>query len=86
MSIGGSLLLIAIGAILRFAVTAHVSGVNLPVVGDVLMVVGVVGFVVAAIWLATARRRRTPLGGPGYAVDPRDVRRMPADPYDDPRL
>jgi hypothetical protein len=39
--IGGGLLLIAIGAILRFAITAHLSGISLHTVGVILMVVGV---------------------------------------------
>lgn len=61
MTIGVGLLLIAIGAILRFAVTAHVSGVDLRTVGTILMVVGAVGLVIALIWLANGRRRRTPV-------------------------
>jgi hypothetical protein len=40
-----SLMVIALGAILRFAVTANVAGVSLPVVGLVLMIVGAVGLV-----------------------------------------
>lgn len=64
MSIGGSLLLIAIGAILKFAVTAKVSGVDLSTVGVVLMAVGVVAFIVAISWLASQRRRSTPAGAP----------------------
>jgi len=42
-TIVSSLLVIAVGAILRFAVTASVGGVNLSVVGVVLMVVGAIG-------------------------------------------
>jgi len=40
-----SLLVIALGAILRFAVTASVGGIDLSVVGLVLMIVGAVGLV-----------------------------------------
>ena len=41
MRIGGSLLLIAIGAILKWAVTVHNShGVNVNTVGVILMIVG----------------------------------------------
>jgi hypothetical protein len=47
MGISGSLLLIAIGAILKWAVTATVSGVNLTTVGVILMVVGAVGLVLS---------------------------------------
>ena len=38
--IGGGLLLIALGAILRFAVHVHASGVRIHVVGVILLVVG----------------------------------------------
>ncbi len=68
MTIGVALLLIAVGAVLRFAVTARVSGVNIAAVGDILMAVGAVGFVVAVAWLASARRRRiSVVEQPGYA-------------------
>ena len=43
MSIGTSLFLIAVGAILRYAVTTHVSGINVHTAGLVLMIVGIVG-------------------------------------------
>lgn len=56
MRIGASLVLIAIGAILKFAVTTSVSGVNLATVGVVLMVVGVVGLVLSLVLASTARR------------------------------
>lgn len=46
MTIGTSLLLIAIGAILKFAVTWTVAGINLHVAGVVLMIVGAIGLVV----------------------------------------
>ena len=40
MGIGGSLTLIAIGAILKFAVTKHINGINVGTVGVILMIVG----------------------------------------------
>jgi hypothetical protein len=43
MGIGVSLLLIAIGAILDFAVTVHTSGFNLNTIGVILMIVGGIG-------------------------------------------
>jgi heme/copper-type cytochrome/quinol oxidase subunit 2 len=58
MTIGTSLFLIAAGAILRYAVTAHVSGISLHVVGLILMIVGVVGLVIGLAMLASARSRR----------------------------
>lgn len=56
MRIGASLLLIAIGAILKFAVTEHVNGVNLAVVGVILMIVGAAGLLFELILFATRRR------------------------------
>jgi hypothetical protein len=43
MGIGAGILLIAVGAILAFAVNWHVSGLDLQVVGWILMVVGIFG-------------------------------------------
>ena len=57
MGIGTSIFLIAVGAILKFAVTAHVSGVSLATVGTILMVVGVVGLVISLFMLAAWRDR-----------------------------
>jgi Domain of unknown function (DUF6458) len=57
MGIGTSIVLIAVGAILRFAVTLSTKNVNWDIVGDVLMVVGIVGLVVSLIWAATVTRR-----------------------------
>jgi membrane-bound ClpP family serine protease len=57
MRIGASLVLIAVGAILRFAVTVHnPRGFNIHTAGVILMVVGAIGLVVTAIWMATRRR------------------------------
>ena len=59
MGIGTSLVLIAVGAILRYAVTADVSGVKLDVVGTVLLVIGIAGLVISLIYTtAWADRRR----------------------------
>lgn len=57
MYAGGSLFLIAIGAILYFAVTFHLTGVDLHMVGMILMVIGVVGLLFSMISSATTRRR-----------------------------
>jgi hypothetical protein len=60
MGIGTSLVLIAVGAILKYAVTASVSGVKLDVVGTVLMVIGIAGLVITLIYTAAwADRRRS---------------------------
>ena len=50
MTFGGALLLIAIGAILRYATNFHVSGVDIDTVGLILMIVGIVAFVIALIY------------------------------------
>jgi uncharacterized protein DUF6458 len=62
MTIGTSLFLIAVGAILKFAVTAHVAGVDLHTVGVILMIVGGVGLAIG-LWLLT-RPRSTGTGVP----------------------
>ena len=56
MRIGTSLVLIAVGAILKFAVTASVSGISLSIVGVVLMLVGIAGLVISLVLASTARR------------------------------
>ena len=50
MGISVSLLFIAAGAILKWAVTATTSGVNLGTVGVVLMVVGAAGLVLSLVF------------------------------------
>ena len=50
MGIGVSLILIAVGAILTWAVSAEVSGVDLQTVGIILMVVGAVGGLISLIF------------------------------------
>jgi heme/copper-type cytochrome/quinol oxidase subunit 2 len=50
MTIGGALALIAVGAILKWAVTAHVSWIDLQTTGTVLFVIGLVGLVVALLY------------------------------------
>jgi hypothetical protein len=50
MGISTSIIVFAIGAILRFAVTATATGFNIHTVGVILMIVGAVGFVVSLIF------------------------------------
>jgi hypothetical protein len=45
MTIAGSLVLIAVGAILEYSVTAGLAGIDLQTVGLILMIVGLVGLV-----------------------------------------
>ena len=59
MTIGLSLFLIAVGAILRFAVTANdVAGVDIPTVGVILLIVGVIGLILSLALLTMAGDRR----------------------------
>ena len=61
MTIGSAIVLIAVGAILKFAVTAHVSGFNVQTAGTVLLVVGIVGLVLAlayTFWYADRSQRQ----------------------------
>ena len=58
MTYGTSLLLIAVGAILRYAVTATVSGIDLQTVGLVLMIVGIVGLLLSLLWFGVWAGRR----------------------------
>jgi hypothetical protein len=62
MGMGISVFLIAVGAILYFAVTTTVSGVSLSTVGVVLMVVGAIGLLASIVALSGART------GPGTTV------------------
>lgn len=78
MRIGGSLFLIALGAILKFAVTDSVNGVDLGMIGVILMIVGLVGLVFALFW-ATTRRRTDVIHQPG-----RTTVVTPNDPVDGP--
>lgn len=57
MGIGISILLIAIGAILKFAVHTSVQGIDLPTVGLVLMAAGVLGILIDLL-IFTPRRAR----------------------------
>jgi len=74
MGVGVSILLIAAGAILTWAVTATVSGVSIQTVGVILLIVGIVGLVLSMIFWSSwgglggpATRRRTYVDeGPGY--------------------
>jgi hypothetical protein len=56
MGIGTSLFLIAVGAILYFAVNADVSGLEISTVGLILMVIGVLGLLISFFFLSQARR------------------------------
>lgn len=72
VTIGTSLLLIAIGAILKYAVTAEVDFIDIQTAGVILMIIGILGLILSLLytflWSDSARSRRPP----------------PSDPYDQP--
>ena len=65
MTIGASIFLIALGAVLAFAVDVSTSGIDLNTIGVILMVVGVIGLAVSMLilnggtgaWYGGPRRR-----------------------------
>jgi hypothetical protein len=56
MGLGTSLFLIAVGAILYFAVNADISGLEISTVGLILMVVGIVGLLISLFFMSSSRR------------------------------
>ena len=50
MGISLSILLIAVGAVLAWAVNAEAAGIDLQVAGIILVIVGAIGFVVSLIF------------------------------------
>jgi Zn-dependent protease with chaperone function len=82
MTIGAAIVLIAVGAVLKWAVTAHVSGFDIQTAGTVVFIVGLLGLVLAIMYTfwwsrdhrypygdETVVRRRGP-GGPGGPPPP----------------
>ncbi len=60
MTVGVSIFLIAVGAILKFAVTDTIEGVDLGIIGVILMVCGAIGVLFGLIQMANARRTGIP--------------------------
>jgi hypothetical protein len=56
MRLGSSLFLIAVGAILYFAVTATLAGIDIQTVGLILMIIGVIGFALSVYWMSVASK------------------------------
>jgi hypothetical protein len=77
MPTGTSIFLIAVGAILRYAVTTTVSGISLSNVGLILMIVGILGLVMSLLYIFAWNPRR------GRVVRDRVIER---DPYEDPSM
>jgi hypothetical protein len=75
MGLGVSIFLIAIGAILTWAVNAQVSGLEITTVGVILLVVGIAGLLLSLLFWSS-------WGGPGYVAERR--RRTTTDVDDGP--
>ncbi len=81
--VAGALFAIAVGAILRYAVSFTFSGINIHIVGVIIMVVGAVALAILLIRAVSASRRRSrpvPVQ-PGLSTDgsyPQDPPRAPA--------
>jgi hypothetical protein len=85
MGIGGSLFLIAVGAILKFAVdTNHQNthGFNVGTAGVILMIIGALGLLITGIWMTT--RRRTDVVTHGRMGTRATTYVEPVDPVDRP--
>lgn len=84
MSIGTGVVLFVIGAILAFALEVDVPGINMDLVGYLLMGAGVVVFIIGLVMLTRRRsaveRTRT-IDGTGAAGERVTERRTDVDPY-----
>jgi len=73
MYIGTSIFLLAVGAILRYAVTGSVSGLDIQTAGLILIIVGVLGLILSLLFMVVwSDRRRRP--GDDGVVDERRYR------------
>lgn len=74
MGIGVSLILIAVGAILTWAVDATVSGLNIHIIGVILMIVGIVGLLLSlAFWSSLMPGRRAAVPADDVVVERRET-------------
>ena len=81
MRIGASIFLIALGAILTFAVESDISGLDIGVIGVILMLAGALGlFMFMLVWGRAGARRRTTR--PGEVIEVIEEQRG----YEDPPL
>ena len=78
MALGTSLFLIAVGAILRYAVSDSLQGIDIPTIGLILMIVGIVGLLISLFMMTLWDRDRQR----GVVEERRVVDRR--DPYRDP--
>jgi hypothetical protein len=81
VGVGTSIVVFAIGAILKFATTVHSSNFNIQTIGVILMIVGVIGFIVSLVfwsswggpssWHRSRTVYRQGYGGDGSIVEER---------------
>jgi predicted tellurium resistance membrane protein TerC len=57
MTIGAAIVLIAIGAVMKWAVTAHVNGFDIQTAGTVILIVGILGLALAILYTFIWSRR-----------------------------
>ena len=57
MGLGTSIVLIAVGAILSYAVTFEVAGVDIQTVGTILLIIGIIGLIISLIYMFAFNRR-----------------------------
>ena len=60
MGIGTSIFLLALGAILKFAVEDAIAGIELATVGVILMIAGVIGLLISLFWMSQSRATAAP--------------------------
>jgi hypothetical protein len=76
MTVGTSIVLIAAGAILRYAVNAHSGVINIQTVGLILMIAGILGLILSLLYMAFwADRTRTTARRQPYVDDTPPTRR-----------
>jgi Domain of unknown function (DUF6458) len=75
MKTATSLTLVAVGAIIAFAITAHISFLNLQVTGWIFILTGVAGAIITRS--SRLRLHRTPKGRPGAAAANGTAQRPP---------
>ena len=73
MGIGTSIFLIALGAILKYAVNAEVSGLEISTIGVILMIVGVIGLLISLLYATMWRDRTAAAPADRPVVRERDV-------------
>ena len=76
MSIAAAIFLVVIGAILKFAVSDSIDGVDLETIGLILMIAGVAGLVLEFVRQSMSRNRRTErvVERPGEPAEREEIR------------